>query len=180
LNGLLTESLALLLAMVFSVAAMTKLMAWGELSGVVRNFRVLPAALVLPVTLVLPPLEIAIAVGILVAGTRSLAAAAAAILFAGFGAALAINLSRGRRQIDCGCFRSNLKQPISAAVVLRNLILVVCALLLRSAGGATTLSPMAWAMAGAGAVTLFFCYLSIGLIFQAPPPSYEDNFRNSS
>jgi hypothetical protein len=180
LNGLLTLSLALLVAMVFAVAAITKLMAWGELPGVVQNFRVLPSALVLPVTLVLPPLEIAIAAGILVTGTRPFAAAAAAILFAVFAAALTINFYRGRRQIDCGCFRSSLKQPISAAVILRNLILVVCALLLLPAGGATTLSPLVWAMASAGAVTLFLCYLSIGLIFQAPPPSYEDNFRNSS
>ena len=177
MNGVLTESLALLVAMVFSVAAITKLTAWRELPGVVQNFRVLPRALALPAALVLPPLEIAIAVGTLFERTRPLAAIAAAILFAVFGAALAINLHRGRRQIDCGCFRSDLRQPISVAVILRNLILTVCALLLLSGGEASTLSPLAWAIASGGAATLFLCYLSIGLIFRTPPPSYEDNFH---
>jgi hypothetical protein len=177
LNGVLSESLALLIALVFAIAAITKSMAWSELPGVVQNFRVLPNALALPVALVLPPLEIAIAVGILLKSTRSLAAASAALLFAIFAAALAINLYRGHRQIDCGCFRSGLKQPISVAVILRNMILVVCALLLLPNDEAPTLSPLAWAIASGGAATLFLCYLSIGLIFQAPPASYEDNFR---
>jgi hypothetical protein len=178
LNAVLTESLALLVAMVFSIAAISKLTAWRELPGVVQNFRVLPRALALPAAFALPPLEIAIAVGTLFERTRSLAAIAAAILFLVFGAALAINLHRGRRQIDCGCFRSDLRQPISVAVILRNLILTVCALLLLSADGeASTLSPFAWAIAIGGAATLFLCYLSIGVIFRPPPPSYEDNFH---
>lgn len=177
MNGLLTESLALLVAMVFAVAAVTKLSAWSELPGVIQNFRVLPRALALPAALVLPPLEMAAAVGILTPGTRAPAALTAALLFTVFGAALAINLHRGRRHIDCGCFRSALKQPLSAAVVVRNLVLAISALLLIPAGGDAMLSPLGWAAAGGGAVTLFFCYLSIGLVFRAPPPSYEENFH---
>jgi hypothetical protein len=177
LNALLTESLALLIAMVFAAAAMSKLWAWRELPGVVHNFRLLPSVLVVPVALVLPPLEIAIAAGLLMPGARSPAAACAALLFVVFAAALAMNLHRGRRQIDCGCFRSNLKQPISVAVVLRNLLLAVGALPLIPAGAMMRLSPPAWVVAGSGAATLFFCYLSVGVIFQAPPPSYEDNFH---
>jgi hypothetical protein len=177
LNALLTESLALLIAMVFAAAALSKLWAWRELPGVVHNFRLLPSVLVVPVALVLPPLEIAIAAGLLMPGARSPAAACAALLFVVFAAALAMNLHRGRRQIDCGCFRSDLKQPISLAVVLRNLLLAVAALPLIPAGAMMRLSPPAWAVAASGAATLFFCYLSVGIIFQAPPPSYEDNFH---
>jgi hypothetical protein len=60
---------------------------------------------------------------------------------------------------------------------VRNVFLAVCALLLLPAGGTAALSPLAWAIAIAGAVTLFLCYLSVGLLFQAPAPSYEDNFH---
>ena len=177
MNGLLTESLALFVSMVFAAAGLTKVAAWQALPAVVQNFRILPGWLVLPASILLPPLEILIATGILLARTRMWAAALAAILFAVFGAALAINLYRGQRQIDCGCFRSDLRQPISAAVVLRNLMLVLCALVVLTGSGAATLSPFAWALASGGAITLFLCYASLGLLFQAAPPSYEDNFH---
>jgi hypothetical protein len=174
-NALLRESLALWIALVFAAAAAGKLMAWSELPGVVRNFRVLPRWLVLPVSMALPPLEAAIAAGVVVEAARPAAAMAAAVLLAVFGAALAINLHRGRREIDCGCFRSDLKQPITIALVLRNLMLVACALLLVPPGAGAVLSALEWAMAGGAAVTLFLCYLSIGGVFRAPP-SYADKF----
>ena len=182
MNVVLTETLALLIALVFAGAALAKLTAWGELPGVVQNFRVLPRAMVLPVALLLPLVEAAIAPSILIEETRSAAALAAAILFAVFGAALAVNYWRGRRHIDCGCFRSDLKQPISIAIIVRNGLLTVCALLVLPAGGTAALSPaalspVAWAIAFAAAATLFLCYLSVGLLFRAPAPSYEDNFR---
>jgi methylamine utilization protein MauE len=176
LNTVLSEALALLIALVFAGAAIAKLTAWRELPGVVQNFRVLPRALVLPVSLLLPLLEAAIAPGMVIKETRSVAALTAAVLFTIFGAALAMNYFRGRRHIDCGCFRSDLKQPISIAVIARNGFLAVCALLL-PAGGTAALSPLAWAIAVAGGVTLFLCYLSVGLLFQGPAPSYEDNFH---
>ena len=173
----LTEALALLIALIFAGAAIAKLTAWSELPGIVQNFRVLPRAWVIPVALLLPLLEAAIAPGILIEETRPLAALSAAVLFTIFGAALTINYFRGRRHIDCGCFRSDLKQPISIAVIVRNGFLAVCALLLLPARGSTALSPLAWAIAVAAALTLFLCYLSVGLLFQAPAPSYEDNFH---
>ncbi len=177
MNVVLTEALALLIALVFAGAAIAKLTAWSELPGVVQNFRVLPRALVTPVALLLPLLEVAIALSILIKETRAVAAVSAALLFTAFGAALAINFFRGHRHIDCGCFRSDLKQPISIAVIVRNAFLAVCALLLLPAGGTAALSPLAWAIAIAGAATLFLCYLSVGLLFRAPTPSYEDNFH---
>ena len=173
----LTEALALLIALIFAGAAIAKLTAWSELPGIVQNFRVLPRALVIPVALVLPLLEAAIAPSILIKETRPVAALSAAVLFAVFGAALALNHFRGRRHIDCGCFRSNLKQPISIAVIVRNGFLAGCALLLLPAGGTAALSPLAWAIAVAAGLTLFLCYLSVGLLFQAPAPSSEDNFH---
>ena len=36
---------------------------------------------------------------------------------------MAINLARGRRNIDCGCFQSALKQRLSWVLVARNVVL---------------------------------------------------------
>lgn len=174
---ILTESLALSLALIFAAAAISKLTAWSELPGIVRNFRVLPRTGIMPVAIMLPPLEGAIAAGLLITSTRPIAAFSAAVLSTIFGAALAVNYSRGRRHIDCGCFRSDLKQPISIALILRNGVLAVAALSMLMPGGTPTPSPLAWAIAVAGALSFFLCYLSIGVLFQAPAPSYEDNFH---
>jgi hypothetical protein len=38
-----------------------------------------------------------------------------------FAAAMAINIGRGRRNIDCGCFQSALRQNLSLTLVARNL-----------------------------------------------------------
>lgn len=170
MHALLRESLALTIALVFAAAAASKLLAWRELSGVVRNFRVLPRALVWPVSVALPPVEGAIAAGVLTEATRPLAGAAAALLFVVFGAALALNLHRGRREIDCGCFRSGLKQRVSAALVLRNLILAAAAAMLIPRIEGTALSPLEWLMAAGAAASLFLCYLSVGLVFPFARP----------
>jgi hypothetical protein len=40
-----------------------------------------------------------------------------------FATAMAINLHRGRRDIDCGCFQSTLRQHLSVTLVVRNLVM---------------------------------------------------------
>ena len=71
---------------------------------VVRGYRLLPEAGERLVAGVLPYVEILLGV-LLVAGLGApLAPAAAGVLFLIFFAALAINLLRGRRELDCGCF----------------------------------------------------------------------------
>ncbi|CAB5692019.1 Methylamine utilisation protein MauE [Delftia tsuruhatensis] len=170
-------SLVLLLGAVFALAAAGKLAAWHELPGVVGNFRVLPQRLVRPVALLLPVAETAIAAGLQVPAARGAAAWGAAALLLVFAAALAINLRRGRREIDCGCFRSDLRQPVSAALVLRNLLLALAALALAAWPSAALPQPVEWLLAPAAAATLLACYLATGLVFRPAPPRYEDNFR---
>lgn len=122
-------SARLLLAVVLATAAISKLRALDEFTGVVHNYRLLPEPLVRPVALALPPLELVVALGLLLEPTRSLAAAAAVALLFGFALAMAINLLRGRVDIDCGCFAASLKQRIGWGLVGRNGVLIVLALL---------------------------------------------------
>lgn len=122
-DPLIDLSLRFLLAMVFAGAAASKLQNAEEFHGVVRNFRLLPRAVDGAFAFALPWVELALAASLvtgigLVAG--SMAAAALLLVFA---AAVAINIARGRTEIDCGCFRHGLRQRLSWALVARNSLL---------------------------------------------------------
>lgn len=107
----------------FLSAGLAKLRRRRSFPGVVANYRLLPSVLVAPVAAALPVAEIAIG-SALIAGVRS-AAVPAGLLLLLFAAAMAVNIGRGRSHIDCGCGRSELRQPLSRTLVARNLLLAM-------------------------------------------------------
>lgn len=109
-------------ALLLAIAGIDKLRHRDLLPGVIANYRLLPDALVAPAALLLPLAELLIAVG-LVAGIAPLAPAAAIVLLLVFAGAMAINIGRGRRHIDCGCGHAGLKEQLGWGKVLRNLAL---------------------------------------------------------
>lgn len=123
------------LAGLFGAAAATKLAALEPFTGVVRNYRLLPEPLVRPVALSLPVAELLLAAGLMVPATGRAAAAGAVLLLLAFAAAMAVNIRRGRVDIDCGCFMTVLRQRLGWGLVVRNLLLVLLALPLLAAGG---------------------------------------------
>jgi hypothetical protein len=161
----------LVLAAVFAVAALAKLRALDELVGVVSNYRILPESLVRPLAYVLPPLELAVALGLLIEPTRALAAGGAAGLLAVFALAMAVNILRGRVEIDCGCFASTLKQRIGWALVGRNLVLIgLAALVMRGtvpARALTWLDALTVVAASLAAVLLYLAFTQLRSM--APP-----------
>jgi Methylamine utilisation protein MauE len=163
----------LALAAVFALAAITKLRALDEFIGVVHNYRVLPDLLVRPVAYALPPFEAAIALGLLIEPTRAAAASGAAALLLVFALAMAVNLVRGRVEIDCGCFASALKQRIGWSLVARNLVLIGLALLvLRSPELARTLTwldLLTVATAALGALLLYIAFTQLRALAPARP-----------
>jgi len=134
-------AIRILSALVFMTAAIGKMRSWPIFHGVVANYRLLPQVLVAPVTYVLPPAEAAIGATLPTGLCAPWAEAAAALLLGVFAVAMGINLWRGRRQIDCGCFQGTLKQPLSWTLVSRNALL---ALLLVAAGAAPAGRADAW------------------------------------
>ena len=74
----------------------------------------------------LPCLEAALGIGVLLPVTRSVALIAVAGLLVLYAVAMAINLWRGKRNIDCGCGGDG--QSLSWALVLRNAVLAGLAL----------------------------------------------------
>ena len=161
----------LALAAVFALAAFTKLRALDEFVGVVHNYRVLPEVLARPVAYGLPPLEAAIAVGLLIEPTRTLAASGAMVLLLTFGFAMGVNLVRGRVEIDCGCFAAALKQRISWSLVARNLVLIGLALLaLRSPLPARALTWLDWVTVGSAALGAVLLYIAFTQLRSLAPP----------
>jgi hypothetical protein len=136
-------AIRILIALVFLSAATAKMRNWPIFRGVVANYRLLPQALVGPVTYVLPPAEAAIGAMLPTGLFAPWAEAAAAVLLGAFAVAMGINLLRGRRQIDCGCFQGALKQPLRWTLVGRNALL---ALLLVAADAAPSGRPDGWAV----------------------------------
>jgi uncharacterized membrane protein YphA (DoxX/SURF4 family) len=114
-----------LTGLVFGFAAIGKMRHWPILQGVVANYRLLPEILVVPVTVVLPPLEAVLGVTLLLGIASPWPELAAATLLAVFALAMAVNLRRGRRHIDCGCFQGALKQTLRWSLVVRNGVLVL-------------------------------------------------------
>ena len=110
-------------ALVFATAATGKIRHRNELVGVVANYRLLPEPLTVPVAWMIVCLETLTAL-LLATGVRLEAGAALAIaLLCAFAIAMGINLARGRREIDCGCFQSGLRQRLSVGLIMRNLLL---------------------------------------------------------
>jgi len=179
LDPMLQHTAALTLALVFGAAAYGKFTAWDEFEGVVQNFRVLPRALVPLVARLLPPLEALAAAAVLVPASRTAAGVVMAVLLAVFALGISVNLARGRVDIDCGCFRSSLKQNLSAWLVLRNLLLVVLAMACIAAPTERALGAADLFFAVMGAAVLFLVYLSVGYVTLRRPPTFEENYQRS-
>jgi hypothetical protein len=109
-----------LVALVFLTAAVGKMRHWLAFQGVLANYRLLPDALVVPMAYLLPPVEAVLALALVMGEQATWAVAGAAALLSLFAVAMAVNLIRGRRAIDCGCFQSALRQNLSWVWVGRN------------------------------------------------------------
>ncbi|WP_295525883.1 MauE/DoxX family redox-associated membrane protein [Novosphingobium sp. Chol11] len=151
---------AVAVGLVFVQAAIAKLRHRDLFPGVLANYRLLPGSWIAPVAVVLPWAELVIGLALL-AGGQPLAILPAALLLCAFAAAMAVNIARGRRQIDCGCGRSQLRQPLSWLLVARNLVLA--AMLLPRLLPAPTSSALDLGLALAGGVGLF----TITMLFNA-------------
>jgi len=124
----------LLLIVIFSVAAAGKLADRQGSRKAVADFGV-PSSLAAPVALVLPFVELAIALLLIPSATARWGAAAALAMLALFIAGMAVNLARGR-QPNCHCFGQLSSAPISQSTLLRNGLLAAVAAVVLWQGGA--------------------------------------------
>jgi hypothetical protein len=154
------------LMLIFLAGAWSKLRARETFEGVVYNYRLLPEFAVWPASYLLPMTELAVGLGLAYFPTRPYAALGAVLLLTVFNIAIAVNLLRGRREIDCGCFSSVLKQRLSGGLIVRNLGLAGLAAWLAWGVPRASVGPAEWldwvvGVAMALAVTLVYMTASL-------------------
>jgi hypothetical protein len=149
----------LALAALFASAAAHKARGLAAFRAAVADYRLLPQALAPAAATALVAAEVAAALSLLV-GPRAAAALAAAGLLALYGVAIAVNLARGRRDIDCGCGGPGARQTLSAGLVWRNALLGAVALT-----GLFPLTPRA--LVWIDALTMAGSTLALGALFAA-------------
>ena len=90
--------------------------------------------------------------------TRPYAAALGILLLSAYAAAIAVNLSRGHRDLACGCGGPDDRRPIAAWMVWRNILIALAA--------ATAFAP--WTdreLTMTDGVTIAFGLLTVALIY---------------
>jgi Ca2+/Na+ antiporter len=130
-DPLLHLVIAIGLALLFLSAASHKRAAPARFAAQLGAYRLWPDSLTAKTAAALPWLEIATALLLLLSASRPVGALLAASLLLLYMAAMAVNLLRGRRDIECGC--GGEAQSLSWILVARNLLL--------SAGAAALLVP---------------------------------------
>ena len=121
LKQALVAGLALFAMGLFASAAWHKIHNFAEFKGFTAAYRLLPPPLVGAASRSVVFLEVAAVVALLfgIPGFELLAAG----LLTLYAVAMAINLFRGRSDIDCGC--GGAAMPLSTALVIRNLLLAL-------------------------------------------------------
>ena len=124
--SLLAGSLTCLIAVIVMRAAWHKFEHFLETVGFAQGYGVVPEAWAAPIVRALAIAEVVITAGLVLPWLHDWAAAAAAMLFAGYAALMLYALWQGKREIECGC--GGAAQPVSYATVARNLALCATAL----------------------------------------------------
>jgi hypothetical protein len=116
------------LVLLFLAALVHKVRDWRRFRETLANYESMPRVLVPAVAVMVVAAEAAVVVGGITASTRSAAAVLASALLLIYGAAMATNLLRGRRLIDCGCAGFGQRQSLDWWMVRRNVLLAAVAL----------------------------------------------------
>lgn len=147
-----------LLAAIFAVALRHKVFAWPRFKASFAAYKIVPDAFVGVVAGGLVFAEGVAVIGLLLLQPLGLLAGGG--LLAIYAMAIAINVARGRRHIDCGC--GDEPTPVSLILVARNTVLIglaVTAYALQP--GLQTLSVWAVVVALSAALVAFGIYLAM-------------------
>jgi hypothetical protein len=120
------------LALLFLSTSWHKWRAPGDFALVLANYRLLPPSTIPFVGRTVPALEGLTGLALLVPSTRAAAALVGCALLVSYAAAIAINLHRGRLDLDCGCGPRSERVPIAGWMVVRNVVLAATLVLLAS------------------------------------------------
>jgi uncharacterized membrane protein len=118
---------------------------------------------------IVPALELAGALGLMVGATRGPAAGLLLSLLAVFTGAIALNLARGRRDLDCGCFGPLLRQQLSGWLLVRNGVLALAVVVALVRSDARPLAPLDYATIASAAAALVLLYGAANYLLATGP-----------
>jgi uncharacterized membrane protein YphA (DoxX/SURF4 family) len=158
-------ALSLMLSYVVVDAGLHKVRNPRHYAAVIDDYRVLPRNSGWHAVWLAGGLEIAAGVAILLPPLHRAGLLLCALLLAAYLVAIALNLWRGRREIDCGCGAPDQAQGLSGALLLRNALLVLAALLLAAAQpAARVMGWFDWLVTVCAALVAILVYLSANLL----------------
>jgi uncharacterized membrane protein YphA (DoxX/SURF4 family) len=107
----LVEAAGMVVGIVLLVAGLRKLrIRRTTFADVVKSLQVLPESLVPLAAHVIPWLELVTGLGLVFSNTRPVASLLAMMLLTGFTVSIALNLLRGRQDLQCGCFGTSSRE----------------------------------------------------------------------
>jgi uncharacterized membrane protein YphA (DoxX/SURF4 family) len=112
-------------ALLFATAAWHKWRGLPQFTAMLGAYELLPRALLPLAAPAIALLESILAGGLLLPVARAPAAMVAAALLIAYAGGIAVNLHRGRRDLDCGCTGPLERRPIAAWMVWRNVLLAL-------------------------------------------------------
>jgi uncharacterized membrane protein len=157
------------LALVFLSAVAHKLRAPREFLATLRGYALVPGRLAPAVAVALVGAELCIGAGLIAPATREMAALGATALLCIYGASIAMNLLRGRRDIDCGCSGPAARQPLSAWLVLRNVCLAAMGIVALLPSASRPLEALDGFTIAAAVTVLYLQYLAANLLLAYLP-----------
>jgi len=166
MDPLVQLTIALSLAALLGAAAVHQLLGWDEWRQIVRNYRLIPDWMAGAAAIAICGSEALSAAALLWPPACPIGAVGAAALLVLFAMALAINLARGRTQIDCGCFGWRVRGGISRWMVVRNGALATFALVLLWPSALRALSWLEVAAVLACVLTLALLYPVLNFVLE--------------
>ncbi|MGH6931573.1 MAG: MauE/DoxX family redox-associated membrane protein [Dongiaceae bacterium] len=141
----------------FAAAGLSKLWQQAAFRDAVGAYDLLPRRAIAPVALVLAATEVAAAILLLWPAARWTGAILLGGLLLLFSAAIAINLARGRTDIDCGCWlfgarQTEYRRGIGGATLARNAGLAALVLVASLPAQGRALAIMDWSIIVGGAL----------------------------
>lgn len=118
-------SVSLAFALLFALSAIHKLRSILAFKAVLNSYRLLPESTLSVSAIVIPIVELSLAIGLLMPQARMAAAMTASGLLIAYAMAMAVNISRGNVLLDCGCSFGSARQAVSWGLVWRNLLLSI-------------------------------------------------------
>lgn len=132
-QGMVAATATTFTALIFLRAVWHKLSDYSGFTGFMADYRLLPEKAVEPAAIGLIAAEMATIALLAWPATRPAGAGLAVTLLALYAGGMAINIARGRTQVECGC--GGPAQPLSLTLLARNAALALIALAAALPGG---------------------------------------------